>query len=214
MTKTAAAKFRRDGFDFEQIKRSGALAIYRQSKNGLQWFEVVRIRLRKPNPAFEAHAGFDAIESYPQMEAEVLASTRATTLDALVVVRNRPGSKEERPMDAQAIARLGESVTKNIELESKLFGSQAPVRIVEEQLRLNMIPNQDGHYRIEFDEGIYNPVETPIPGLEVKRREAGALPEPEPSEPAEPEPRVEYCCATSAVRPHKMMSTKVVSSCF
>jgi hypothetical protein len=62
-------KFRKNGFDFEQVFREGNVAIYRQTKEGQPGnvhFEVGRIRENKAREQFGKH--FEACESWPNSE--------------------------------------------------------------------------------------------------------------------------------------------------
>jgi len=61
------AQFRQSGFTLTQVKRSGDIAIYRQTKAGLPpAFEVVTIRRREASVAFGKE--FPAAEYYPRNE--------------------------------------------------------------------------------------------------------------------------------------------------
>lgn len=70
-TRSIKTEFNRGGYAFRQIERSGSVAIYEQRRREtgrVIAFEVVRIKTIRPNPAWEAHRGFDAVEICPASE--------------------------------------------------------------------------------------------------------------------------------------------------
>lgn len=65
--KTLSEKFSRNGFLFEQVRRTESAAIYKKRKGCCDWsFEVIRIRTRKEREAFGTT--FEAGEFYPSSE--------------------------------------------------------------------------------------------------------------------------------------------------
>jgi len=73
-----------------------------------------------------------------QLQAEVLANSRQKAIETHAVVAARMGTSQEKNMDATASARLLEAVTRAVDLESALFGTRQPLKIVEQSLRTNL----------------------------------------------------------------------------
>jgi hypothetical protein len=77
----------------------------------------------------------EEVSQLRQLQAEVLANSRQKAIETHAAVVARIGTPAERNMDATASARLLEAVVRATELESNLFGTKQPTRIVEESLR-------------------------------------------------------------------------------
>jgi hypothetical protein len=78
---TLKKSFTKNGFLFEQVERTGNVAIYRQTKPGQAWerFEVGRIRQNATYDAFGKH--FEASESWPRSEEWGISAFTLTTLE-------------------------------------------------------------------------------------------------------------------------------------
>jgi hypothetical protein len=95
------------------------------------------------------------------LQAEVLANSRRRALETQAAVNARVGTSAEKSGDAQAVARLLEAVTRAVELESNLFGTKQPTRVIEESLRLQFT-KVDGRVKVEFDREQLRPTGEPI----------------------------------------------------
>lgn len=61
-------EFVRDGFTHGLVTRQNNVAILVRSKNGVEHFEVVRVKARKPNPNYPNPDGAELVEAYPSSE--------------------------------------------------------------------------------------------------------------------------------------------------
>jgi transposase len=100
------------------------------------------------------------------LQAEVLANSRRMALETQATVNTRVGTSAEKSGDAQAVARLLEAVTRAVELESNLFGTRQPLRIVEESMRLE-VRKIDNKVTIVWDESMLKDDGRPVPGLHI-----------------------------------------------
>jgi transposase len=80
----------------------------------------------------------EKIAELRQIQAEVLSSSRRLAVQTQAIVRARIGTAAEKGGDAQSVARLLEAVVRAVDMESSLFGTKQPTRIVEEQMRLQV----------------------------------------------------------------------------
>lgn len=104
----------------------------------------------KTESLFPGNLTPERVNELRQIQAEVLATSRQKALETQAVIAARLGTPEEKNMDGTAQARLLEAVVRAVELESNLFGTKQPTRILEEQLRIEL-KRVDGKIRVEFD---------------------------------------------------------------
>ena len=62
-------EFARDGFTHRLVTRQNSFAIYERSKNGVEHFEVIRVRTNKPHPKDRNLDGVELVEEYPGSES-------------------------------------------------------------------------------------------------------------------------------------------------
>jgi transposase len=80
----------------------------------------------------------DQIAQLRQIEAEILGASRAKAIEAHAAVAARIGTPQEKNMDATASARLLEAVVRAVEMESALFGTKQPLKIIEQSMRYQL----------------------------------------------------------------------------
>src|SRR5271165_1989529 len=85
-----------------------------------------------------------------QLQAEVLANSRQKAIETHAAVAARIGTSQEKNMDATASARLLEAVTRAIEMESNLFGTKQPLKIIEQSMRLQ-VNRTENRVTVSFD---------------------------------------------------------------
>jgi hypothetical protein len=100
------------------------------------------------------------------LQAEVLANSRRMALETQATINARVGTAKEKSGDGQAVARLLEAVTRAIDLESNLFGTKQPTRIVEESMRLE-VRKIDNKITISFDDKALQDDGRDVPGLHI-----------------------------------------------
>jgi transposase len=101
-----------------------------------------------------------------QIEAERLTKLWQKVQAALDQIQPRIGTEGERSLDGTAIARLVASGVAVSEQISRLFGLHAPVKIIEQQLRVSY-QKTESKITISFDAGALEPPDEPVPGLEI-----------------------------------------------
>jgi|SRR5271165_541717 len=109
----------------------------------------------------------EAVAELRQIQAEVLANSRQKAIETHAAVVARIGTPNEKNMDATASARLLEAVVRAVDLESALFGTRQPLKVVEEQLRYSY-RRTESKVLVSFDR---SPIEAlakvPLPGLTI-----------------------------------------------
>ena len=63
--RTLRTNFTRSGFTHAMVRREDDIAIFARSKDGIEHFEVIRIRTSPPHPSNPNPDGTDRAEIYP-----------------------------------------------------------------------------------------------------------------------------------------------------
>jgi hypothetical protein len=100
------------------------------------------------------------------LQAEVLAHSRRMALETQATVNGRVGTPTEKSGDAQAVARLLEAVVRAVDMESALFGTRQPLKVIEESMRLE-VRKIDNKVTIVWDESMLKDDGRPVPGLHI-----------------------------------------------
>jgi hypothetical protein len=100
----------------------------------------------------------EAVAELRTIEAEGLTQVKAKLHAALGAVK---------VSDAVGVARLGESYAKIFERLCKLLGLDAPIRILEQQLRLELKQGEDNVVRFAWDQAALETDWRTVPGLQV-----------------------------------------------
>jgi predicted transcriptional regulator len=111
----------------------------------------------------------EKVSELRQVQAEVLSNSRQRAIETHAVVVARIGTAKEKNTDAMASARLLESVTRAVDLESALFGTKQPTRFVEESLRLQVTKSEQ-KVTISWDQNLLAAPADPVPGLFIGGR--------------------------------------------
>ena len=146
---------------------------------GVSTKTVTRIRQR----------GFQSLSTYPdtltaeevsairKYQAEIVSVTRQQAMSVQATIAARVGTDREKASDGLASARLLEAVTRATDLEAALFGTKQPLKIIEQQLRLQ-VTKTESKVTVTFDKEQLKPSWADV-GLRIvpdepKQLEAGA----------------------------------------
>jgi hypothetical protein len=132
----------------------------------LRCLEQNVVKILATESMFPSSLGPEEVGRLRQIEAEILAKSRSRALYVQSTIAARVGTKEEKGGDGLASARLMESITRAVELESDLFGTKQPTRVIEEQMRLQVNLTRSGDRPVlTWDRSILDKPVAPVPGL-------------------------------------------------
>jgi predicted transcriptional regulator len=158
------------------LKRREILTLISQ---GMPVAEIVkRVGLTQQTVRKHLHRALET-ESFPSnLTPESVAELRTVEAEGLARVKQKLHAtlNATEVSDAMAIARLGEAYAKISERLCRLLGLDAPVRILEQQLRLELKQGEDNVVRFDWNQEALECDYRSVPGLTVNGAPAVALP--------------------------------------